>query len=364
MVVVASGIITIILILLLGEMPTISQDYYTLHIKFNKAPGVHVDTPVRKSGILIGRVSHVELYDNYVLVSARIEDKFKLRENDLPRVAPESLLGDTMIEFVPTDDPALSREPYTDDQVTEGQAQSDPFEVLIGMEEQMADALDSVQGAGVQVELLAHNLNSVVENNQDQFRRIMTSAEDALGSFQTTMNAVEQIVGDEHLQQRLRDTLEGLPELMAEAQDTLDSIQRVTAAAELNLNNLADFTGPLADRGEAIAEEIEMSLHELNGLVSEMAQFTQTLNNSDGTLSQLVHNPDLYQRLNRAADNVEQATRHLEPLLADARVFMDKIARNPRQLGVQGALDRERSGLKVPRLREQPLFSEEWYWVE
>jgi len=72
----------------------------------------------------------------------------------------------------------------------------------------------------------------------------------------------------------------------------------------------------------------------------------------------------LYLRLNRAADNIEKATRHLEPLLADARVFMDKIARNPRQLGVQGALDRERSGLKIPRPREMPLFSEEWYWTE
>jgi phospholipid/cholesterol/gamma-HCH transport system substrate-binding protein len=363
-VVVASGIITIILILLLGEMPNITRGHNTLYIKFDRAPGVLVDTPVRKSGILIGRVTHVELLDEGVLVTVRLDDEFTVRKNELPWVASESLLGDAVIEFVPSPDPALSTEPYVDGDYALGQARGDPFDVILGMEQDMAAALTSVQGAGEEVGHLARNLNSVVENNQDQFRRIMTSAEDALGSFQRTMQAIDEVVSDEELKQKLRDALEGVPALMEEAHETLAGIQRVTDAATVNLENLTEFTGPLAERGDAIAEEIESSLRQLDSLVSELVDFSQALNNREGTLRQLVDNPDLYIRLNQAADNVEQATRHLEPLLRDARVFMDKIARNPRQLGVQGALDRERSGLKIPRPMEMPLFSEEWYWTE
>lgn len=365
-VVVASAIITIILILLLGEMPTLSRNYRTVYILFDKAPGVRVDTPVRKSGILVGRVSAVELRERYVLVAVRLEEEFKnsVLQSDLPRVAPESLLGDTMIEFVHSSHTDSPDEPYTEDQVVAGSSQGDPFEILVGMEQQMASALVSVQGAGEEVGVLARNLNSVVENNQDQFRRIMTSAEDALASFQETMDAIDQVVGDEDLKRRLRESLESLPDLMDEARETLAGIQRVTDAATINLENLEGFTAPLAERGDAIAEEIEMSLRQLNSLVGELHDFSESLNNSDGTLAQLVHNPDLYLRLNRAADNVERASRQLEPLLRDARVFMDKIARNPRQLGVQGALDRERTGLKIPRPMEVPLFSEEWHWTE
>ena len=60
-VVVAAAIITIILITLLGAWPSPFTPRYTLHIVFPAAPGVTVDTPVRKSGIEIGRVSSLEL---------------------------------------------------------------------------------------------------------------------------------------------------------------------------------------------------------------------------------------------------------------------------------------------------------------
>ena len=43
--------------------------------------------------------------------------------------------------------------------------------------------------------------------------------------------------------------------------------------------------------------------------------------------------------------NVRKLTQELRPIVDDVRVFTDKIARHPEQLGVRGALDR-RPGLK------------------
>ncbi len=37
----------------------------------------------------------------------------------------------------------------------------------------------------------------------------------------------------------------------------------------------------------------------------------------------------LYDRLNRAAKNIEEVSRELKPIIDDARVFSDKIARHP-----------------------------------
>ena len=59
--IVASLIIAAILVLLFGEMPRLVRSTYTVFMSFPSAPGVTVDTPVRKSGILIGRVSDVRL---------------------------------------------------------------------------------------------------------------------------------------------------------------------------------------------------------------------------------------------------------------------------------------------------------------
>ena len=49
--VLASLIITGILALLFGELPSVLRGSYTVYIKFASAPGVSQDTPVRKSGI-------------------------------------------------------------------------------------------------------------------------------------------------------------------------------------------------------------------------------------------------------------------------------------------------------------------------
>jgi phospholipid/cholesterol/gamma-HCH transport system substrate-binding protein len=51
--------------------------------------------------------------------------------------------------------------------------------------------------------------------------------------------------------------------------------------------------------------------------------------------------------LNAAVDNVQEVTERLRPIVNDVRVFTDKIARDPRQLGVRGALDRRPTGLKA-----------------
>ena len=97
---------------------------------------------------------------------------------------------------------------------------------------------------------------------------------------------------------------------------------------------------------DEIVNAVERSVTRLDDVMAELVTFSRALNNSQGSLGQFVNNPDLYQQLNRAATNIEQISRRLRPIVEDARVFTDKIARDPGRLGVKGALDRRRSGIK------------------
>ena len=93
-VVVASAIIAVILVMLFGAQANVWQRRYEIHVKFPEAPGVTVDTPVRKSGVLIGRVSNVKLREEKegggVLVSIRVFDQFKLHRQK-PGVSAQDL---------------------------------------------------------------------------------------------------------------------------------------------------------------------------------------------------------------------------------------------------------------------------------
>ncbi len=59
-VVISALILTAILIVLFGDFPSMFHTGKTIRVRFANAPGVSKGTPVRKSGILVGRVSKVE----------------------------------------------------------------------------------------------------------------------------------------------------------------------------------------------------------------------------------------------------------------------------------------------------------------
>ena len=102
---------------------------------------------------------------------------------------------------------------------------------------------------------------------------------------------------------------------------------------------LENFTRPLGERGAAIVANLENGLGNANLLLEQLVDFSSSLNDNEGTLSRLMNDPELYDRLNNSLANIEDITRRARPIVDDLRVFSDKIARDPRMLGVKGALD-------------------------
>jgi phospholipid/cholesterol/gamma-HCH transport system substrate-binding protein len=374
-VVVASVIVTVVLIMLFGAGANVLQRQYTLNIMFPEAPGITVDTPVRKSGVLIGRVADVQLDpQGGVRVSARIYRRFTLRQFEIARIGSGSLLGDAVLEFVPAaeqelvarfdrnhngqleeDERKLAQEPIGDgDYMRDGIVASNPLRVLVNLEKNIQGALGSVQAAGNDVSDLARNVNQTVGGNKDQIENILKQTERAVKGLDNTMTTIQKVVGDEEFMGKLGQALKGVPEMITETRETLSAardimvvFQRVSEKAENNLDNIQGFTGPLKERGGRLIDNFERSTQNLNELLQQLVTFSQSLNNGQGTLNKLVHDEDLYLRIQRIVANVEDVSKRLRPIVDDVRIFTDKIARDPRELGVRGALDRRPSGLKT-----------------
>lgn len=85
---------------------------------------------------------------------------------------------------------------------------------------------------------------------------------------------------------------------------------------------------------------IDQTIARLDELLGQFSDFGRKLNAGEGSLGRLMRDPELYQHLNSAAANIEHLTRDLKPILADVRVFTDKISRHPESLGIRGAMQR------------------------
>jgi phospholipid/cholesterol/gamma-HCH transport system substrate-binding protein len=356
-VVLAAAIICGILIWRFGDIQLPGTSKYTIFINFPKAPGVTVGTPVRKSGISIGRVTSIELRDRHVQVTADIESKRKIRETELCRIASASVLGDPVIEFSPSDD-VDEKTPYLENgSEIDGSVTGNPLEVFVELKDELRAAAISLRDAGNEMKTAARNVNAAIAGSEGDVPRLVQKMERALDQSYKTLNTIDSVFGDKELTTGLKKSLKDLPEMfdrtklmLDKATTTFEDFQKVSARADRNLANLEKFTGPLAERGPVLVDNIDGILGNVNSLTEQLNELAGNFNNQEGTIGRLLNDDDLYERLERAMANVEDITWKMRPIIDDARVISDKVARDPSILGVRGVLDRRPvgSGNKLP----------------
>ncbi len=334
------ALIAAFLTLLFGHFPAaFGRRTYTVYINFAEVPGIDRETPIRKAGVLIGRVSHVELHNEppSVTLTAEIDDGRTILHNEGVRVAA-SLLGDSELQVVPLPDQTAPKTPIVAGETIVGLPSLNPMDSLTAMQNDFDTMAHSLTGTSNEVNKLAHDLDKLLGNNNEQFNRLMNKTETSLDSLTKTMNNVDSVIGDPNARDQLRESIARMPQTLKQAEDALASIQKTSTRAEKNFENLEGFTRPLGERGEAIINNADQSVRRLDELLDQMQQFSKQLNSREGSLGQLMHNPELYRNLNDAATNINDLTRQLKPIMSDARVITDKIARHPEVLGVGGAL--------------------------
>ena len=343
-VVLATAIIAGILIVLFGDLPSLVQATYPLKMSFADARGVSNGTPVRKNGILVGRVADVELDEKGgVSVVADIDSYVPIYKDEQPRIAT-TLLGDAEIQLVPGR-VVPPRQRIAPEEVLVGAVSRDPFEVFATLEPKLGSALESLTQASESVTKLSANLDRLLLGEDDTFSKMVAKTEKALDAFSLAMDNINDVMGDANARANLKQTLNGLPEVMNDLRTTVQGIGTTVDTADRNLRNLEGLTRPLGERGEGMVAQVDKTIGRLDEVLQQATLFTRALNESEGTLGKLVRDPKVYDDLAQAAANVNNLTKELRPIVDDVRVFTDKIARHPEQLGVRGALDR-RPGLK------------------
>jgi len=339
----ASFLIALILIVLFGSFPSFAGTD-TIKILFDEAPGVTQDTPVRKSGILIGRVTDVAFAkdaqgrkDSRVVVTAAIERRRRVYQNEICYVQ-SNLLGDATLEFVRSGDPSLSIEPIGDGEQIEGHYKRSPMSQLDQWEERISEVMETVNTSGKaltaasdELGKAAKTVDELLTDNRDNIDNAINRANQSLALVENVAKAMNNLVGDPQTQARLKASIDDLP-------DTIDSMKRTMKLAETSLENLSELTGPLRDEGPDAVLKILNTVDQLDGIMSQMNAFSRKLGDPNGSLSRLLEDREMYDHISRTVRNVDQLTEQLKPIMADARVFSDKIARHPELLGVRGAI--------------------------
>lgn len=400
--VLASAIVGVLLIAFFGAVPTFLLDRYRVTINFESAPGVGPDTPVRKNGVDIGRVAGVKLLDGDAGVNLELEldRNVKITQGETCKISAGSLItGDATVEFVKTTDPEILarfdgvagglRNGFLDpeekqladtpmasgDLLRGGIVQADPLDVLMKMQGNFSQTFSAIDRASQKVESLATSLEDVVGGGRGQVRDVIDKVKGTIETFNGTLGTINRVavqVEDSRLPEAIAEALERLPSMFDEAKTVIQQTQRIlvnfeklsgtleelggeftgiggTAKeavenANVALRNIGRFTDPLGERADELIDGAVNSLQNLDVLLADMRVFASRLNSGNGTIARLVDDQQLYFEVVQTIQNVRLLSQRLQPIADDVRIFTDKIARDPGQLGVRGALQGRPNG--------------------
>jgi len=370
--VMASAIIGVLLIAFFGAVPAIWVDRNRVSVTFESAPNVSVDTPVKKNGVLIGRVANISLLNGNkgVVVRMELDRKVELRKGELPRIARGSLItGDGVIEFVaPTRESLLARfdgslgtprdgeldaaelasadEIISDNSLLDGgEVAKDPFDSITRLETTVVPMLNKADRAFEQLGTLGKSLQQILGDGDGPITDVVASIKTAsnnvslaAGSFDRAARQFEQA----EIPRAIAEALALFPELLKETQSTFVQIQRTLKGfegfsasleglgkefegigetvrkavenANVAIENIAKITEPISQNSEVLVANAVRALADLDTLAVDLKRFTNRLNTSDGTIARLIDNPQLYIKTTDTLRNIQSASGNIELL--------------------------------------------------
>ena len=305
-----------VLLLQFGELDSLINPTYRLKVKLNAAGTTRIGSAVTLNGVRIGTVNAVELVDDKtfpVLVGASVERRYPLPEGTSVMVS-DALIGsggrlDFMLPANRTPDaPILSMDGSA---ILEGRWVSMTESLTSGLEEQMQPVMASLDsfntlasewtGVGERVNWMLDPAN---RDSEGSVIATIETVETTLDEARTAIELAQDWLSDEQLRADIESAVWKANELFETATLATSNISSLAGALELDSRRLVDSAVP-------VAEEMARTLDRVGALLQQASA-------GDGTIGQLMTNPDLYRSL-------EDAARRLETTLGQLELLLQKI---------------------------------------
>lgn len=379
------GMYAIIVLLILGLLIFLNSEgwgsYYNITLKPQSAPGVREGTPVRKNGILIGRVASVKTEDDHVVLRLAIREEERIYSNETISIGAESVLGDAGLEVL-----ALSKETRGqlvshDSMLDRYEIKPNPMELIqatLELEDDVAQTLASIRDtsetigtAGAGVDKLTAQLNSVLSNENSDIKKLVAGiselsmkAEVAVDNVNGIFEQINSTLEDPEFQSNMDELVKSIPPIFKEVRVGISDLRQVisgfTGVGEKvseNLDNVTRFTESLGETGPEVVDQIKGGVEDIRSLIAKAKGFEDTIaniqatfGNKEGTIGKLFNDSEAYDEALKALRNfkdvsadVRRISIKLEPLMNDARHLVDKVARDPGGV-IRGALQNKPVG--------------------
>ncbi|MCG3138342.1 MAG: hypothetical protein HJJLKODD_02205 [Phycisphaerae bacterium] len=318
-------VILAVLILLYGEEPKwFWSTKWKLEVSVKKPQGIEEGTPVFLEGVKVGRVAEIRLRnpkqpDEGAIVVVEVEEQHRIPIESTASLHPKFGFDKGAIQIVapsratdalPIGPPA----PVIQGRMVGALESIVPEEFITNM----TAAVEQIGNLGGELKPVLTNLNLLLEPRTTE--EVDRSAEQMVANISTLVQRmdasfkhVNTVLGDEAVQMdlkttiaTLRQTAESLKQLV---NNTDQRIEKLTIRADETMVNLNDQV-------TQVARKLADTLDNMSGVLSELDTMASAVNQGQGLLGKIIHDPKMYEELLTSIDELEQLLIELRKLAA------------------------------------------------
>lgn len=213
---------------------------YELNIKFNDVSGLPVKAPVKLAGVEVGKVKHIKIEGEDVIVVAEIQDGVAIRQGAQFSVVMTGIIGSKYLKVVQglPGAPVLKPDTYIDGandlpmdvMVTQTMASIKEFVDSVNNNGQMGQELNQTM---TELRQLSANLNQMLAAMRPYLTNSVQNLDVAtarLSDLLTSLDRGEGVIGsllkDQEMKSEVKDTVSDLRTTMAEVKDVVGKMKK------------------------------------------------------------------------------------------------------------------------------------------
>ena len=285
---------------------------FVVYAVYDKIEGLLEANPLLVNGFKIGQVSKISIMaDNRILVTFMLTEEVKIPKKSTARIFSSDLLGTKAVtivhnmkstEYIQSGDTLLS-----DSELDLKGAVSAEILPLKLKAENLISSIDSVMTVVTQV------LNA---NVRQSLILTFENLKSTIASLNHTAYNLDTLVGSQ------KPRIAGI----------LDKVHSIVGNLEANNQKITNILNNFSDISDTLAKaNIKQAIENANSALFQANQLLTSINSGQGTLGKLVKNDSLYNKLDKAAED-------LDKLFKDLRINPERYV----HLSIFGRKDRKK----------------------
>ncbi|GJQ29291.1 MAG: hypothetical protein HBSAPP03_11750 [Phycisphaerae bacterium] len=321
------------ILVLFGEIAEFGASYYRFTVVLPSASGLGSTSPVMVNGVKVGQIEKAEVSPEGAALTVKIK-----REVRVPRSAvlsvEKGLIGDASLEFTIPPGSAMNLRP--EEYIVDGATLVAPVagSFFDRLAESIQKPLDRLSASADKIDALAsawtttgQRLNDLLESRSlaDVESGKAPNIASTIERLDRALASADTWLRDEQIRSGVKDILARAGVVLGDMQSFLTAWTETADSVDLAAQHLDQAAGEISVKTNELAAQAMQTLRRVDAAAAELGKSIEAANKGEGTVGQLLTNPDLYKSLTGSAQRLERVLVELQLLVEQMKAEGVKI---------------------------------------